>query len=418
MIRCIELFAGIGAQHMALEQLRQEYGLEYEIVAVSEIDPVAVQGYEAIHGPVNNLGDITKVEHLPECDLLFYSYPCTSISQAGKQEGMKKGTGTASSLLWEVQRLLLDMKERGCLPQSLGMENVPAVLNQKNIDDFRVWVQFLNDLGYTSSYVIMNAKDYGTPQNRDRIFMVSCLDGKELVFPEPCPDGRVLKDILEGEVPDEYYLSEERVAKYEEHKRRQEENGTGFGWKPRSTDAPFMWAVTTNPDRIGCGNYVIEDSKPNGLVKVGTMDPDAYEMSNRVYSPEGVSPTVTCGSPGIIKVGDLNTDSDFAGARVVYSEEGMAPTITTTHPGIGLPKVLEGGARIRYLTPRECLRLQAFPEDAIDRLMSSVTSKAQLYKLAGNSIAVCCLRAIFKAMYIDGTYRLRKDRQVSLERFL
>ena len=398
---------------MALENLRKKYGLEYEVVATCEFDPVPMNGYNAIHGETPNLGDITKVEHIPDCDLMTYSTPCQDISQAGRQAGMTEGSGTRSALIWEVKRLLLDAKERGRLPKYLVYENVAGVLNQKNIGDFQAWVQFLNDLGYTSSYAIMNAKDYGTPQNRERIFMVSSLGNEEFVFPAPCPDGRVLKDVLEMDVPDEYYLSEERVAKFEEHRIRQEENGRGFGWRPKDPEVDvWMNTVTTNPERNATGNYVI-----NRLVKVGTMDPDAYEMSNRVYSPEGVSPTVTCGSPGIIKVGDLNTDSDFAGARTVYSEEGVAPTITTTHPGIGLPKVLEGGVRIRYLTPRECLRLQAFPEDAIDRLMSVVTSKAQLYKVAGNSIAVCCLEAIFKGMFIDRTWRKRNTRQVSLDRF-
>lgn len=101
-IRCFEAFAGIGAQAEALKEL----GLDYEVVGISDIDKHAISGYEAIHGPVKNYGDITKIEHLPECDLLTYSWPCTSISLAGKREGMTEGSGTASSLLWEVGRLL------------------------------------------------------------------------------------------------------------------------------------------------------------------------------------------------------------------------------------------------------------------------------------------------------------------------
>ena len=114
-IRVIELFSGIGAQHQALKEL----GLDFEIVGTSEIDKHAIRGYEAIHGPVNNLGDITKIERLPECDLLTYSYPCTSISISGKREGMVEGSGTASSLLWEVGRLLKIAKEDGILPEVL-----------------------------------------------------------------------------------------------------------------------------------------------------------------------------------------------------------------------------------------------------------------------------------------------------------
>lgn len=107
-IRVIELFAGIGAQHQALKQAN----IPHDVVAISEIDPGAVRAYEAIHGKVNNLGDITKVEHLPDCDLLTYSFPCQDLSVAGKRKGMAKGSGTRSGLLWEVERLLADMRER------------------------------------------------------------------------------------------------------------------------------------------------------------------------------------------------------------------------------------------------------------------------------------------------------------------
>lgn len=108
-IRVIELFAGIGAQHQALK----DANIPHEVVAISEISKNAVKAYEAIHGPVNNLRDITKIEHLPECDLLTYSFPCQDLSVAGIQKGMKRGTGTRSGLLWEVERLLKDMKAGG-----------------------------------------------------------------------------------------------------------------------------------------------------------------------------------------------------------------------------------------------------------------------------------------------------------------
>lgn len=108
-IRVIELFAGIGAQHQALK----DANIPHEVVAISEISANAVKAYEAIHGKVNNLGDITKIEHLPECDLLTYSFPCQDLSVAGIQKGMTKGSGTRSGLLWEVERLLNDIHEGG-----------------------------------------------------------------------------------------------------------------------------------------------------------------------------------------------------------------------------------------------------------------------------------------------------------------
>ena len=227
MLRVIELFSGIGAQAEALKEL----GLDYEVVATSDIDKHANLGYEAIHGKVNNLGDITKIEHLPECDLLTYSYPCTSISLAGKREGMVEGSGTASSLLWEVGRLLADMNERKILPEVLLMENVDAVLNKVNKPEFDRWCNILSEMGYCNSYTIMNAKDYGTPQNRKRIFMVSTLTMGEFVFPDPCPDGRVLRDVLEQDVPESYFLSEKRLATFKRHKERNDAKGNGFGFK-------------------------------------------------------------------------------------------------------------------------------------------------------------------------------------------
>lgn len=227
-IRVVELFAGIGAQHQALENL----GIPHEIVAISEIDKSAIIGYKAIHGDAPNLGDIRGIEHLPECDLVTYSFPCQDLSVAGNKKGMAEGSDTRSSLLWEVGRLLNDMRERDALPEVLVMENVDAILNKKNIDQFRKWIMTLNEMGYTSSYTVMNAKDYGIPQNRKRCFMVSTLTMGELEFPKGFPLELRLKDMLEDDVPDSYYLSQERIDKFEEHRKRNEAKGNNFGWKP------------------------------------------------------------------------------------------------------------------------------------------------------------------------------------------
>lgn len=255
-IRVVELFAGIGSQHQALENL----GIPHIIVGISEIDKYAIAGYNAMHGESVNLGDITKIEHIPECDLITYSFPCQDLSVAGCQTGMEKGSGTRSSLLWEVGRLLEDMRERDVLPEVLLMENVDAILNRKNIDQFRQWIMTLNRMGYTSSYKVLNAKDFGTPQNRKRCFMVSTLTKGEFVFPEGFPLEIRLKDVLEQDVPDSLYLSKERIEKFEEHRRRQEEE----------------------PSIIVDGN----------LHWKGKL-----EQHNRIYSPNGIAPTL-CESHG------------------------------------------------------------------------------------------------------------------------
>ena len=363
-LRVVELFAGIGAQAQALENL----GIEFEST-VCEIDDKAYKSYCAIHGETPNLGDITKVEHLPECDLLTYSYPCTSVSIAGKQEGMVEGSGTASSLVWEVGRLLDDASERESLPEALLMENVDAVLNELNIAEFRRWLAKLTSLGYTNSYKVLNAKDYGVPQNRKRIFVVSMLGGRMLDFPKPCPDGRVLRDVLEDDVDESFYLSEDKVAKYRAHDERQRENGTGFGWRP-SEPCGISPAVLTSPAK----------SSTNTIIITGNIeDPSKYECVNRIYGTEGI-----------------------------------APAVTTCQGGGQVPKIELKGARIRYLTPRECWRLMGFPDSAFEAARDVPTSKTQLYKQAGNSIAVPCLEAIFKAIYIDRTWHERP----SLEAFL
>lgn len=307
-IRVVELFAGIGAQHQALENL----GIPHEIVAISEIDKHAIAGYNAIHGEAPNLGDIRKIEHLPECDLITYSFPCQDLSVAGNKKGMAEGSDTRSSLLWEVGRLLHDMAERNVLPEVLLMENVDAILNKKNIDQFRKWMMTLNAMGYTSSYAVMNAKDYGIPQNRKRCFMVSTLTFGELMFPSGFPLELRLKDMLEDDVDESYYLSPERIAKFEEHRKRQESHGNGFGWRPidpREREGRISRAVTTNADRYVATFVKIPKSEcqsetgetgeressqeSDRLILAGNLhDSRLLDQDNRVYSSDGIAPSI------------------------------------------------------------------------------------------------------------------------------
>lgn len=352
-LRVVELFAGIGAQASALERL----GIPFTST-VCEIDPKAYRAYCAIHGETPNLGDITKVEHLPECDLVTYSFPCTDISVAGQQMGFAKGSGTRSGLLWEVERLLDDMNERKCLPEVLVMENVDAILNKKNFPDFMQWVNKLKELGYTNSYDVLNAKDFGVPQNRKRVFMVSTLHMGEFVFPKGFPLQKRLKDILEEDVPESYYLSQERIAKYERHKKRQEELGTGFGYRPLDIETEdCINAVTTKPQRNATGN-LLKESNPNPddeLKLAGNLNiPGQLEYAQRVYDPDGVSPTVKCSQgggtmakievdPGIELAGDLHEDGRLEQHNRVYGADGVSPTLYTPHGGDKSPKIEVAG---------------------------------------------------------------------------
>lgn len=210
-IRLIELFAGIGAQAKALENL----GVPFEHYRICEIDTKAVKSYNAIHGTHFTPTDITTItaEDLAVTDtdkyfyILCYSFPCQDLSGAGTMRGMEEGSGTRSALLWEVKRLLSEMDE---LPQVLLMENVPNVLKAKGFDD---WCMFLNRIGYENFPAVLNASGYGVAQNRKRAFMVSSRCGR-YYFPKPIPLTKKLSDYLEQEVPDSYFISEEIVEQY------------------------------------------------------------------------------------------------------------------------------------------------------------------------------------------------------------
>ena len=232
-IRLIEMFAGIGAQAKALENL----GVDFEHWFVCEIDKFALASYNAIHGTNFETKDITKV-HAAElkitdrdkyCYILTYSFPCQDLSLAGKQKGMSKGSSTRSGLLWEVERILDECVE---LPQVLLMENVPQVIGTKNIKDFQLWRSKLEKLGYSNYVQLLNAKNYGIPQNRNRCFMVSILGKYHYSFPHKKKLKLKLKDLLEDKVDDKYYLSDEMVNFFIANSEKQKELGNGFRFDP------------------------------------------------------------------------------------------------------------------------------------------------------------------------------------------
>lgn len=379
-LRIVELFSGIGSQTTALQNL----GIPHTGVCC-EIDGQAHTAYEAMHGPTPNLGDITKVEKLPPCDLLTYSYPCQAVSVAGTRAGMEEGSGTSSSLVWEVGRLLTEAHSRGALPEYLLMENVKGVLHDPNRAVFDKWCRLLSSLGYTQSYAVLNAKDFGVPQSRERLFMVSTLTKGALMFPQGGDTGVRLRDVMEPDVDDRYFLTEERIASYERHRRNQEEAGRGFGWSPAVPDG-VAHTVVTSPSSSSTSTVVVSGGKDwreraDGIVVSGHLNlPGWFESAQRVYSPVGMAPTVPTGAGG-----------------------GHIPRLDVSYGPAGSEKV-----RIRYLTPRECWRLQGFDDERIDRAFSVVKGDSPRYRMAGNSIAVPCLEAIFRAMFIERRFVRRR----------
>ncbi|MCQ2598461.1 MAG: DNA cytosine methyltransferase [Treponema sp.] len=213
-IRLIELFGGVGSQSMGLRDI----GADFEHYRLVEFDPYPVKSYNAIHGTnfvptdIRNIhgSDLGIVDTNIYIYICCYSFPCQDLSVAGLGKGMKKGSGTRSGLLWEVERLLNETEN---LPQVLLMENVPQVIADKNIEDFKSWISFLSSKGYSNFYKILNAKDYGIPQSRERCFMVSLLGDYDFEFPEPIPLQKKMVDFLEDEVDEKYYLKSEKAKK-------------------------------------------------------------------------------------------------------------------------------------------------------------------------------------------------------------
>lgn len=262
MIKVFEAFAGYGSQRMALRNI----GIEFEVVGISEIDGDVIQSYAAIHSDflekredidkyvpedkeemisyleeinvplnyktfenrakklrlpklkdmylankmINNYGDIQRINPttLPDFDLFTYSFPCQDISVAGYQCGLNEDSGTRSSLLWECCKIIETKR-----PKYLMMENVKNLVGKNHKDNFLKFLDYLESLGYTNNWAILNARDYGVPQNRERVFCISELDSKRnFVFPEPIELKFQLDDILEKDVDEKYYLKNGQVT--------------------------------------------------------------------------------------------------------------------------------------------------------------------------------------------------------------
>lgn len=214
-LRCFFGFAGYDSQALAFNRLKELYPeFDYVTVGWSEIDKYAIQAHNALFpdDADKNYGDISKIDwsQVPDFDFLTYSSPCTDFSNAGLQKGGEEGSGTRSSLLWECRRAILAKKPRYAM-----MENVKALVSQKFIKTFQKWEQELASYGYSNYCCVLNAKDYGIPQNRERIFLVSILnDDQRFAFGEPFPLEKRLKDMLEDKVDEKYYLDQEKVNRF------------------------------------------------------------------------------------------------------------------------------------------------------------------------------------------------------------
>lgn len=383
-VRLFEAFAGIGCQRMAFNRL----GIEVEMVGISEIDKYAIKSYMAIHGETKNFGDITKIHgsDLPPIDVFTWSFPCTDLSKAGKQKGL---TNTRSGLVYEVLRIL---HESSIKPKVLIMENVVDLVQTKFIREFNEIQAELERMGYTNYTQVMNAKDYGVAQNRERVFMVSILGEHYYEFPKPIPLTKRLKDYLETSVDERFYLTDGILSMFERRNSMNADKGNGFKFEPKEDDSVAN-SVLIRAGSRDCDNYVKEPICLNSIV-----DGKQPSLQDRVYDSNGIATAVTTGfMPSVtdpqIKVIGNYSPSNYNGTCIV-DNDGLAPTVRENH---GQVTATNHSLRIRKLTPLECWRLMGIDDTDFTKA-SQVCSNSQLYKQAGNGIVVDVFAAILSTM--------------------
>lgn len=356
MIKVLELFAGIGACSKALERL----GIEHEIVDAVEIDKYAVASFNAIHNTNFEPQDITTWDKDIECDFIMHGSPCQDFSVAGKGAGGDEGSGTRSSLMYETLRIVDKLR-----PKYVIWENVKNLLSAKHRHNFDAYLKRMTELGYKNYYQVMNAKDYGVPQNRERVFTVSILGNDDFSFPPKQPLTKSLKDVLESKVDEKYYLSDDRLDVIYKWEQRQKDNGRGFRFEIKNGDDVGR-AVTTSGDRPCSTNYVA----------IKTANKTGYDLATNGDGIDLAYP-----------------DSKTRRGRVGH---GVSKTLPTSDS-----QGVMDDSRIRKLTPLECWRLMGF-DDTDFHKAEKVNSNTQLYKQAGNSIVVNVLEHLLSNLLKGG----------------
>lgn len=433
-IKLLELFAGIGACSKALERL----GIEHEIVDAVEIDKYAIKSFNAVHGTDFEPQDITKWDKNIECDLIMHGSPCQDFSVAGKQVGGDKDSGTRSSLMYETLRIVEKLK-----PKYVIWENVKNLLSKKHRHNFEAYIESMKQLGYISSFQILNAKDYGIPQNRERVFTVSIRediwdkkynDFNQFDFPKPIELKRKLKDMLEDEVDEKYFISEnmmnyfmgvnQKPSKFPRKERflaninrkdqdRANSITTAPGQRPTDNFIKVRTANKQGFDLAAEGDSV-DLQYPTSTTRRGRV---GHGVSKTIMTSDGMGVVVKnnlkidlCNKlvgEGVVKGGEVVNHSYTTSeqrnslSKYIESDNGVMPTLTTRPDCLGYA-TLPPNIRIRKLTPKECWRLMGFDDCDIEKAQAAGVSNAQLYKQAGNSIVVNVLEGILKNL-VGGT---------------
>lgn len=410
MIRVLELFGGIGACSKALERLN----IPHEIVDYVEIDKYAVQSFNAIHGTSFEPQDITKWDKDIKVDLIMHGSPCQDFSVAGLGKGGDKGSGTRSSLMYETLRIVEKLK-----PKYVIWENVKNLLSAKHKPNFDAYQKAMEDLGYKNFYQVLNAKDFGVPQNRERVFTVSIRREKKMSgmsdpvfqFPDTMPLTKRLKDILDDKVDESFYLSDDRVKKIKLWEKRQRENGRDFRFEPLVPEAKvenplkgktgYGWHFEQQVyDKDGIARTVKAGGGSGNIPKI--IDDTYANRDPREY--EQVSPTLRAhrsglrvAEPFVVASRGRNPNNPSDRTTGSPTEQRLEPKFdgtTNTLTSVQKDNYIATPYRIRKLTPKECWRLMGFDDIDFEKAKASGVSNTQLYKQAGNSIVVNVLEAI------------------------
>lgn len=353
MIKLLSLFSGIGAFESALHR----GGYEYNLVNYCEIDKYASSSYSQIHNVSEdlNLWDVTKVDiaKLPkDLDLITFGFPCTDISIAGQKKGFfdENGNPTRSGLFYNALKIIRDLQ-----PKYAIAENVKNLTGKKFKEEFKSVLDGLSDAGYNNYWQVLNAKDYGIPQNRERVFIVSIrkdIDNGNFRFPPKQQLKCVAKDFLESVVDDKYYLDNDRV------RNPIKQITEKFNIKDRELcDATIFEPEVKSVVNCITARYDagIQNQKSIGVSVIEPMiktEGNLYENKakrGRVYSADGLAPCITSTDykypsifvePKIKRLGNLY-DENAGGARAgnVYAPDGLAPTLQTAQGGNRQPLI-------------------------------------------------------------------------------
>lgn len=370
-------------QDKMIEEL-QNKGLGYDFMkgkhTITSRTPInKLKQYYIADKLSNNLGDISKVDRLPYADMITYSFPCTDLSVAGKGEGMvnkcscgyswpidfsddseslicpscglKVQSSTRSGLLGQVQRLLAVSKKGNTLPKYLLLENVKNLVGKKFKPQFDAWVRWLDSIGYNTYYQVLNSKHFGIPQNRERIFAVSIrkdIDDGKFKFPEQIALTTRLKDILEKNVDEKYYLSGDKVESILANFIARQNEASGINLKDQATTFDGLTDVAHTlmaRDYKGFGNQSMTGVIEPSIETVGNYMPSGHEAS-RVVDTNGIAPTVkenhgtvtAIVEPSIIKVGQVSNEGSQSG--MVYDTNGLSPTICAGCHGYAIGNIL------------------------------------------------------------------------------